>query len=103
MSHGTLADIVLDFIEFLELVDDERLDPDTAVDLQESIAAHLNEGTPAERVAVQQAARDRLASLLREPDEYGYSPRKTVTPEHRALLESIISGEAYGWPPHGAT
>ena len=103
MSHGKLAEIVLDFIEFLELVDEEQLDPDTAVGQHESIAAQLNEATPAERVAVQQAAKDRLASLLREPDEYGYSPRKTVTPARRALLESIISGEAYGWPPHGAT
>ncbi|MDB5297026.1 MAG: hypothetical protein JWO31_3009 [Phycisphaerales bacterium] len=103
MSHGKLAEIVLDFIEFLGLVDADRLDPDTAVGKHESIAAQLNEATPGERIAVQQAAKDRLASLLREPDEYGYSPRKAVTPERRALLEGIISGKAYGWLPYGAT
>jgi hypothetical protein len=103
MSQPKLAEIVLDFVEFLELVDDDHLDPDTAVGQHESIAVQLDEATPAERIAVQQAAKDRLESLLREPDEYGYSPRKTVTPERRALLEGIISGETYGWPPLGTT
>jgi hypothetical protein len=103
MSHGKLADIVLEFIEFLELVDDDRLNPDLAVNQHESIATHLAESSPEERTAVQDAARARLSSLLQEPDEYGYSPRKAVSSEHRALLESIISGEAYGWPPGGST
>jgi hypothetical protein len=101
MSTHKLAEIVLDFIEFLELVDDEHLDPDMAVEQHESIAAQLDEATPEERAAVQRAAKERLAALLREPDEYGYSPRKTVTPARRALLESIVSGGAYGWPPGG--
>jgi hypothetical protein len=103
MSPGKLAEIVLEFIEFLELTDDDHLDLDTAAKQHESIAAHLAEATPQERMAVQRAASGRLSSLLREPDEYGYSPRNAVGPEQRALLESIISGEAYGWPPGGAT
>jgi len=103
MSHGKLAEIVLEFIEFLELADDDRVDPGTAINQQESIAAHLAEATPEERAAIQQAARARLSSLFREPDQDGYSPRKSVRPEHWALLESIISGEAYGWPSGGAT
>lgn len=103
MSKAKLAEIVLEYIEFLELADDAHVDPHTAVNQHESIAAHLAEATPAERAAVQDAARSRLAELFRDPDEYGHSPRKAVRPEHRALLESIVSGEAYGWPPAGAT
>lgn len=103
MSHEKLAEIVVQFIEFLELNDDEHLDPRIAVKQEESIAADLAEATSDERAAVMQAARSRLASLLREPDEFGYSPRKTVSAEHRALLESIASGEAFAWPPGCAT
>ncbi|HEX8912021.1 MAG TPA: hypothetical protein VF796_06645 [Humisphaera sp.] len=101
MSHRKLAEIVLEFIEFLQLADDTHLDPDTAVNQHESIAAHLADATPEERVAIQDAAKTRLGELLREPDEYGYSPRKAVRADHRALLEGIVSGEAYGWPPVG--
>ena len=103
MAHGKLAEIVVDFIEFLELVDDDTLDPDLAVDLQESIAAHLNEAKAEERAAVQAAAKAKLDWLLQDPDEYGYTPRKTVPQAQVALLQSIVSGEAYGWPPGGAT
>jgi len=103
MSHRKLAEVVVQFIEFLELTDNEQFDSRMAVKQQESIAAHLAEATDDERAAVMQAARSKLASLLREPDEFGYSPLKTVSAEHRALLESIASGEAFGWSPGGAT
>jgi hypothetical protein len=96
MPQSKLAEIVVRYIEFLELADDEQLDSRWAVKQQESIAADLAEATPDEQVAVKEAARDRLAWFLREPDEYGYSPRRTLTPEHRQLLESIASGEMFG-------
>ena len=101
MPYEKLAEIVLDFIEFLELIDDDHLDLDTAVEHHESIAAQLADAAPEERAAVQFAAKQRLASLLRDPDEDGYSPKKAVSPERRALLESVISGEIYGWAPDG--
>lgn len=102
MSHKKLAEIVVRFIEYLELVDDAHLDPDTAVQYLEGISADLNDATPDEQAAVKQAARDRLAWFLREPDEYGYSPRKTLGAEHRRCLEGIASGTAFGWD-EGAT
>jgi len=96
MSQNKLAEIVVRYIEFLELADDEQPDPRWAIKQQESVAADLAEATPEERAAVKEAARNRLAWLLREPDEYCYSPRKTLTPEHRRLLESIASGQIFG-------
>jgi hypothetical protein len=36
-----------------------------------------------------------LKELLREPDEYGYSPRKLLTPEQKELLESLVDGSAF--------
>jgi hypothetical protein len=33
--------------------------------------------------------------LLREPDEYGYTLRALVTPEHREFLESLADGSAW--------
>ena len=97
MSHKKLAEIVVRFIEYLELVDDAHLDPDTAVQYLEAIAADLNEASAEERAAIKRAARDRLAWFLEEPDEYGYSPRKTLSAEHRRCLEGIASGEVFGW------
>ena len=82
MSHGKLAEIVVEFIEFLELVDDDHLDSRTAVKQQEWIASELEGATNEERAEVMQAARARLLSLRREPDEHGYSPSELVTKEH---------------------
>jgi hypothetical protein len=93
MSCGTLAEIVLQFIEFLELTDDQYLDLHTAVNQQESVWYALRQATPEEQAAVKSAASARLASLLRPPDEDGYSPR--VSAQHRSLLEMIASGEAF--------
>jgi hypothetical protein len=96
MSQSKLAEIVVRYIEFLELADDAQIDPRTAIKHLESIAADLVEATPDDQAAVKDAARNRLAWFLREPDEHGYSPRKTLTPEHRRLLKSIASGEIFG-------
>ena len=96
MSHKKLAEIVVRSIEYFELVDDAQLDSHTAINILESISADLAQATPEEQAAVKQAARDRLAWFLQEPDEYGYSPRKTLRPEHRQLLEGIASGEMFG-------
>ena len=90
-----LAEIVLDFIELLALTDEEQLDSDAALKMLEGISGSLRDASPEERKAVSEAAAARLKSLLREPDEYGYSPRKLVTSEHRQLLESIASGEEF--------
>jgi hypothetical protein len=103
MSHKKLAEIVVRSIEYFELVDDGQLDPDTAVQYLEGISADLNESTPEEQSAVKEAAQARLAWFLQEPDEHGYSPRKKLSPEQRRLLESIASGEAFGWTPDGTT
>jgi hypothetical protein len=95
MAKSKLADIVVEFIEFLELAGDESLNPDTAVRQGESIAAHLAQATDEERLAVQAAAREKLASVPRGPDEYGYFPK--LSPEHRRLLETIATGVIFGW------
>lgn len=96
MSHKKLAEIVIRSIEFFELIDDAQLDPDTALQYLEDISAALGDATPEEQKAVRQAAEERLAWFLQEPDEFGYTPRGTLTNEHRCLLESIVSGEFFG-------
>ncbi len=95
MSHKKLAEIVVRSIEFFELVDDAQLGPDTALQCLEDISAALGEATPEEQEAVRQAAAERLAWFSQEPDEFGYTPRGTLTNEHRRLLEGIASGEFF--------
>ena len=87
-----LAEIVMQCICFLEFSDDTQVDSRAAVKQLESIMSILLEASPDERAAVSDAASTLLASLLREPDEYGYSPRKTVSTEQRKFLESFASG-----------
>ncbi|HVT81799.1 MAG TPA: hypothetical protein VHM90_14230 [Phycisphaerae bacterium] len=99
MAPRKLAEITVLYIEFMNLVGDEILDPDTACSYVEGIAGILAEATEEEREAVKAAARERLAWLLQGPDEYGYSPRKLVTPEQRKVLEGIASWEAFDGPP----
>jgi hypothetical protein len=55
----------------------------------------LAKSSPAERQALAEAAVARLKELLREPDEYGYTPRSLVTPEQREFLESLADGSAW--------
>lgn len=101
MSHKKLAEIVVWYIELLELEDEKRFDSRVALKRLESISANLTEATPEERAAVMQAAKDRLTWFLQEPDQYGYTPRKTLRPEHQRLLEGISSGEVFGWSLDG--
>ena len=58
MSHKKLAEIVVRYIEFLELADEKQLDTHTAVNALESIAADFAEATPEEQLAVKQAAKE---------------------------------------------
>ena len=96
MSHKKLAEIVVRSIEYFELVDDDQLDPHTALRHLEDIATDLAQATSEEQEAVRQAARERLAWFLHGPDEYGYTPRKMLSAERRRLLEDIASGDAFG-------
>lgn len=95
MSYGKLAEIVVRFIELLELADDLHIDPDSAVSQLENIAADLTQASHDEREVVMNAARSRLASFQCGPDEFAYRPR--ISEEHRALLENIASGAVFGW------
>jgi hypothetical protein len=69
--------------------------------IMEGIGGKLREAPPEDRLAVSEAARRRLSWLLSDPDEYGYSPRKLVTPEHRALLEGLVTGAVFGFHAGG--
>ena len=90
-----LAEIMLEYMCFLDFSTEDQVDLRTSVKGMESIVSTLREASEAERQAVSQAASDLLASLLREPDEYGYSPRKTVTAAQREFLDSIASGKLW--------
>lgn len=93
----TLAEIVLDYLWFLNFCDDEQLDPDTAVRLCEEISYLLeNKLSESERDALKTAAAERIKSWLREPDEHGYTPRKLLTAEKKKFLESIAAGHFSG-------
>jgi hypothetical protein len=55
-----------------------------------------NDLSAEEKDALREAAKRSLASWLREPDEHGYTPRKLLTPNKRAFLESIAAGHFSG-------
>jgi hypothetical protein len=57
-----LADMVADTIVWLELVDDETLDPDLAVKLMEGDLARLFELDPADRLWLVDRLRNRAAT-----------------------------------------
>ena len=91
-----LAGMILDHLWLLYTVESdeaEDLDFDHAANLLEVFADDTeNRWSEAERQALSDAAKRSLAILLSEPDKYGYTPRKQVTPKLRAFLESLAAG-----------
>lgn len=95
----TLADVVLGYYWFLNFCSDDVLDPDAAVTQMEELAYTIeNEFTDGEKIALQDAAKRSMATWLREPDQYGHTPRKLLTPEMKAFLQAIIDGHFSGPP-----
>ncbi|HEX8281835.1 MAG TPA: hypothetical protein VF588_00535 [Pyrinomonadaceae bacterium] len=67
--NRTLMRAVLDAAAFLELADDETLDPDTAVEQMEQLAATLAELTPEERAELLSFAAESAAGARAAGDE----------------------------------
>jgi hypothetical protein len=95
MALKTLAQAVVDLMERLVRAGDEGLDGQMCGDILSEIWFELAKSSLDERQALAEAAAARLKDWLREPDEYGYTPRALVTPAHRALLEDLADGSAW--------
>jgi hypothetical protein len=92
-----LADAVLDYLWFLNFTDEEEANPDLLVKEFEGLLYQIeNEFGEDEKAELKAAATRRLAQWLREPDEYGYTPRTLLRPEQRKFLEDIAAGELWG-------
>jgi hypothetical protein len=91
-----LADVVLDYLWFLNFTDEEEADSDLLGKDFECLLYHIeNEFGDDEKAALKAAATRRLAQWLREPDEYGYTPRALLTLEQRYFLEDIAAGDLW--------
>jgi hypothetical protein len=94
-----LADTVLEYYWFLNFCSEDELNPDTAdKKIEDLVDTIIDKFSDAERTALQDAAKRSLALWLAEPDEYGYTPRKLLTPDKRAFLEDLITGNFNGPP-----
>lgn len=92
-----LADVVLDYLWFLEFSDEEELDPDRAVKLLEDVSWKMQEvWTTDDKQALSEAAALRL-NWLQTPDEHGFTPRGPLTDDQKALLESLAAGRFDGY------
>ena len=91
---NNLADAVLDYLWFLNFTEEEEMDVDLSLKELERVLYEIeNEFGEDEKAALKAAATRRLAQWLREPDEYGYTPRALLTPEQRTFLEELAAGE----------
>lgn len=91
----TLADVVVLLMEQLTTAPEPGIDWRACGDTAEAMWFELAQSSTAERQALAHAAAARLGQLLREPDEYGYTPRALVTPEQREFLQSLVDGSAW--------
>jgi hypothetical protein len=91
----TIAQAVVYLMESLVRAGDEGLDGQMWGDVLNEIWFELAKSSPEERQALGDAAARRLKDWLREPDEYGYTPRSLVTLEHKDLLEGLANGTAW--------
>jgi hypothetical protein len=91
----TIAQAVVRLMEYLVRAGDDGLDGQMCGDILNEIWFELAKSSPGERQALAEAAAARLKDWLREPDEYGYTPRALVTRAHRELLEGLADGSAW--------
>jgi hypothetical protein len=100
VSMRNLAEVVLDYLWFLNFAEDDTLEPDEAVDVLEGLAFKIESSfSDEEKQALMEAASRRLSWWLQEPDEDGYTPRELLTPNQKALLEALASGRFNGYDP----
>ena len=91
----TLARVLLLAMETFITAEEPCIDWQACGEIENDLWWELAKATPVERQALAKAAAERLAELLREPDEYGYTPRGLVTQDHREFLESLADGSAW--------
>lgn len=82
-------------MERLATAEEPGIDWQECGDIINDMWSELAKASPAERQALAEVTTARLAELLREPDEYGYTPRALVTPAHREFLEGLADGSAW--------
>jgi hypothetical protein len=104
--HGgnvnNLADAVLDYLWFLNFTEEEEVDLDLSVKEFDRLLDQIkNEFGEDEKAALKEAATRRLAQWLRDPDEYGYTPRSLLTLDQRYFLEDIAAGELWSMVDDG--
>lgn len=100
MQH--LADVVLGSLWFLEFSEDDECDPDFAVEEAARISLSIEDDfSEGEKVALQDAAAQRLQMWLREPGEHGSAPLSPRTSGQKACLESLAAGCFNGCLPEG--
>ena len=91
----TLAEAVVFLMELLTTADEPGIDYQACGDITNDMWSELAKASPTERKAMGEAAAGRLRELLREPDEYGHTPRALVTPIQREFLQSLADGSAW--------
>ena len=87
-----LAQVCLDYLLLLVDGDDSVIDSRYCEKTLGPLLDDMQEATESEKQALAAAARERLAWLLREPDEHGYTPRKLVSQETRDFLTALGEG-----------
>ena len=90
-----LAEIVVDYLLTIMFSEGDLIDADYQVRLQESLSDHISPLSDAERKSLSQAAQRRLDDINSGPDEHGYNPGLLVSPDQRALLSALATGELY--------
>lgn len=90
-----LAQAVVLLMEVLTTADEPGIDWQSCGDITNDMWFELAKASPAERQALAEAAAVRLKELLREPDEYGYTPRALVTAVQREFLQELADGSAW--------
>jgi hypothetical protein len=91
----TLAEAVVRLMELFVTGEEPVMDSQWSGDVTNDMWFELAKASPAERQAMAEAAEARLRELLREPDEYGYTPRSLVTPDQKEFLQSLADGSAW--------
>ena len=81
---GAIERALIQAVMFLEIADDDTVDPDDAVAIMESIGAELQDSTSAEKKRLRQALKELIAE-----EEEDDSPRDNVLQFYESFFESF--------------
>jgi len=90
-----LAQATLDYLMFLSVTDERKLDPDLAEESLDALRMHFEDASAEEKAALSAAAQAALTSATAVEDEDRHSSPHLLSEREREILGAIADGSLF--------